>query len=86
MSKGSVAAKIIASTSLSPLLIFVGKLTILFLSIFFCFIHLFSLTKTVLSNNLSCLIFRFPSFTSSREPAKIPTLPVVIISFFIFKI
>ena len=77
MSKGSVAAKIIASTSLSPLLIFVGKINNIIFVYFFCFFILFSLTK-ILSNNLSCLIFRFPSFTSSREPAKIPTLPVVL--------
>ena len=30
------------------------------------------------SNNLSCLIFKFPSLTSSRDPANIPALPVLL--------
>ena len=31
-------------------------------------------------NNLSCLIIRFPSLTSSSEPAKIPACPVFLFS------
>ena len=35
----------------------------------------------MLSNNLSCLILRFPSLTSSNEPAKIPAFPLLFKSF-----